>query len=186
MQYQLTVISSVFFIVAAFDMFGLYDKMRRWPGRWSNSLGVNKWRWKVMAMELLCWQFVMAAHVVVSSAASASGADDWWGGCQWSSAVRSVVGWCIAMATAAEVAASWSSLIVIFGVMREVRQWERYLLHCDARKQKKSDEWKFESSYQKISSIWKIFAYDFSVWLSFFLSRVTIFKFERETKIITQ
>jgi hypothetical protein len=61
-----------------------------------------------------------------------------------------------------------------------------YLLHCDARKQKKSDEQKFESSYQKISSIWKIFAYAFSVWLSFFLSRVTIFKFEHETKIITQ
>jgi hypothetical protein len=35
------------------------------------------------------------------------------------------------------IAASWSSLIVIFGVMREVRQWERYLLHCDARKQKR-------------------------------------------------
>ena len=66
----------------------------------------------------------MAAHVVVSSAASASGSDDWWGGWRWSSAVRSVVGWCIDMAAAAEVAASWSSLIIMFGVMQEVREWE--------------------------------------------------------------
>jgi hypothetical protein len=34
------------------------------------------------------------------------------------------VGWCIAMAPAAKVA-SWSSLIMIFGVMREVREWEQ-------------------------------------------------------------
>jgi hypothetical protein len=72
-----------------------------------------------------------------------------------------------------------------FGVVCR-SEWEHFSSHYgDACKQKESDESKFESPFQKISSVWKIDAYDFLMRLSFFLSRVTIFKSERETKIIS-
>jgi hypothetical protein len=77
-----------------------------------------------------------------------------WGHWRWSHAVKSVVGACIVGAAAKEVVgASWSSWIFILELCVEVNESNFHLHDGDGCKQKESDESKFESPFQKISSV---------------------------------
>jgi hypothetical protein len=109
---------------------------------------------------------------------------------------QSAVDACIVGAAIKYVGASRSSWIFIWSCVRN--EWELILSTRTVRHVNKKrvvnqnlnplfiDDKKFDCLFHETSSVWKIVAYAFLMRLSFLLSRVTIFKSERETKIITQ
>lgn len=55
-NYYLTITITIDWFLFQYDSFWaviIKAGVRRWPGRWSKSLGVNKRRWKVIAMEFV-------------------------------------------------------------------------------------------------------------------------------------